>query len=593
MGEFLEDLRNSFDIAEVPFSYPGSRILIHQYPGKSCLYVKLAERLISIFPGLESYLVRPPFISDFGLLDTDGQLLPFQVSTWPHLIEMNTSVGKFTISFENEDTFYINLPPDKTCGIQFNIPAKQWEKLQNGGMVSSYRNLHYATNAEILENNISVKDEFGVVKFLVDARRDSAIRFNIDESHPIDRPLENAAIIIQSAETEWNRWFDRIPKVKDIYREKYAYAWWALVNNLISARGNISFEMAVPSKKGYIGAWLWDSALHAIAFRHIDPGLARNQIRGMLAHQMTDGMLPDAIFDDGIVTEIDHPFQGRVTKPPILAWAAMKIHEKAPDVDFIKEIYPPLVKWNRWWFEQNDDDHDGLVQYNHPYSSGMDDHPAWDFGFPVDSPDINTYLCLQMQSLAQMACLLKMDAEADEWKRRSDNLLNLMIIKLWDEKSASFKIFKDKTPLPTNSIVGLLPLWIGGLPAGMNKKIIEHLLNSGEFGGKFVLPVVARNDRNFNPDKMWRGPVWANINYFMIEALKRIAEPELAVQLRDKTLELIMSNAGIYEYYNAVTGKPGQAAMPVFSWTAAVFIDLAIQASEESKKGAANAYEKR
>ena len=127
----------------------------------------------------------------------------------------------------------------------------------------------------------------------------------------------------------------------------------------------------------------------------------------------------------------------------------------------------------------------------------------------------------------------------------------------------------------------------------MNKKIIEHLLNSGEFGGKFVLPVVARNDRNFNPDKMWRGPVWANINYFMIEALKRIAEPELAVQLRDKTLELIMSNAGIYEYYNAVTGKPGQAAMPVFSWTAAVFIDLAIQASEESKKGAANAYEKR
>ncbi len=60
----------------------------------------------------------------------------------------------------------------------------------------------------------------------------------------------------------------------------------------------------------------------------------------------------------------------------------------------------------------NDDDVDGLVQYNHPYSSGLDDSPLWDYGMPVESPDINTYLCVQMGSLAVIAEELGMEAKA-------------------------------------------------------------------------------------------------------------------------------------------------------------------------------------
>jgi hypothetical protein len=38
-----------------------------------------------------------------------------------------------------------------------------------------------------------------------------------------------------------------------------------------------------------------------------------------------------------------------------------------------------------------------------------------------------------------------------------------------------------------------------------------------------MLPSVARTDTTYDSDKMWRGPVWININYFFIEALKQIA----------------------------------------------------------------------
>ena len=94
-----------------------------------------------------------------------------------------------------------------------------------------------------------------------------------------------------------------------------------------------------------------------------------------------------------------------------------------------------------------------------------------------------------------------------------------------------------------------------------------------------MLPTVARNDPKYDPETMWRGPVWANINYFFIEALKQIGRHDLADQLRDHTLEMIMAHQDIYEYYDADTGAPPPKAVNIFGWTSAVFIDLAIQAS--------------
>jgi hypothetical protein len=44
-----------------------------------------------------------------------------------------------------------------------------------------------------------------------------------------------------------------------------------------------------------------------------------------------------------------------------------------------------------------------------------------------------------------------------------------------------------------------------------------------------------------------------------------------------------MSQPSIYEYYNSETGEPPATAADAFGWTAAVFVDLAIQASREEE----------
>ena len=64
-------------------------------------------------------------------------------------------------------------------------------------------------------------------------------------------------------------------------------------------------------------------------------------------------MIPDAVHDEGIVTHLKNlsPVDADVTKPPLIAWAALKLYECDGDRDFLDEIYEPLVRWHHWWFD--------------------------------------------------------------------------------------------------------------------------------------------------------------------------------------------------------------------------------------------------
>jgi putative isomerase len=157
-----------------------------------------------------------------------------------------------------------------------------------------------------------------------------------------------------------------------------------------------------------------------------------------------------------------------------------------------------------------------------------------------------------------------------------------MIEDFWDEEAGVFRALHGDQPIPVLTPFGLYPLWTGQLPDHIRERLIAHLTNPEEFWGENAIPSVARSDPHFDPQTMWRGPVWVNINYFFVEALRQVGDHALADTLREWTLQLIMGQSGIYEYYHAETGEPPPTAAEAFGWTAAVFIDLAIQASQGS-----------
>jgi hypothetical protein len=572
----LKLLQDQIDITRVPFSDRGSRLLVYKHSEESALYIKLAERLIRVEPGIESYLKRPPFIESLQFLDGQGNPLDFNITTSPEMLTFQSKTGDFRLVFQDETTLVFSFPDNQTAGMRFRIRPIHWHTTDSGGSLRHVRDAVYGVvNGAITRNEARMDEQGHFVEFIVQADEDCAVTLHIGNDHaPAAIPFSAAQ---KNAQARWEAWFEHAPTVKEERREKYAYAWWVMANNLVSPSGYVKHQAMMPTKAFYVGAWLWDSALHAIAFRHIDPELARDQIRVMLVNQLPDGMLPDAIFDEGVVSEIGHPIRAKVTKPPIMAWAALKVHETHPDVDFLKEIYEPLKRENAWWFDHNDDDNDGIVQYTHPYSSGLDNSPLWDHGLPVESPDINTYLVIQMNSLAKMAELIGKNEEAKEWRRKADELTQRMIEHLWDAEAGIFNALHNEKPIPVLTPFNLYPMWTGQLPQEINKKLLAHLQNPSEFWGRFALPTVAYNDPAYSADKMWRGPVWANINYFFIEALNIIGEDQLARELREKTLSMIASQPGMREYYNSQSGESPGSAAPIFGWSAAVFIELAIQ----------------
>jgi putative isomerase len=305
----------------------------------------------------------------------------------------------------------------------------------------------------------------------------------------------------------------------------------------------------------------------------------------VIDHQRADGMIPDAVHDEGTITRLSHPIEGDVTKPPLLAWAAWKLYELDHDREFLDEIYEPIVRWNNWWFEQNDSDGDGLCEYHHPYSSGLDDSPLWDDGMPVEAPDLNTYLFLQLEALSKIARVLDQKDDAERWAVKAAEMAARLVRGMWDEQSGYFWanriVNQQHVRVNVRTPFNLFPLITGRLPKSIVERLIAHLTNEHEFWPRYPVPTVALDDPKFDPQTMWRGPTWVNVNYLLIEGLQRNGYLDLARELRRRTLEMIGRLDDIYEYYQSETGAVPPKAASIFGWSAAVFIDLAIQAAKE------------
>ncbi|GAA3441563.1 amylo-alpha-1,6-glucosidase [Planomonospora venezuelensis] len=411
-----------------------------------------------------------------------------------------------------------------------------------------------------------------------------------------ERPVDPAAVL-EEAGRQWQAWFEGMPAVPDGLRERARQAWWTLAVNLLPIASAGGREGLVPSKYGYVGVWKWDAYFHAVALRHADPGLARDQIRILLGHQRPDGLIPDVVHDRGVLAETtDLPRSdllrlaqhvGRaadgeaggpiggivpVTKPPLTAWAVWKIHEVAPDPEFLAEVYEPIARSHEWWLTVSDPDGDGLAEYLHPYSSGLDDSPVWDHGPRAEPPDLNTYLAVQADRLADIAEALGRTAEAASWRDRAARHVELMITRRWN--GTRFITLASGRQVETRTPLDLMPLLTGRLPAEIARRLVADLL-SPAFWGDRPVPTVAFDDPLFDQDTMWRGPVWLNVNYLLVEGLRRSGFAEEAGELTRRTLDMVNDGGGLYEYWNPLTGARAAGATSGFGWSAALFLDLA------------------
>jgi hypothetical protein len=392
----------------------------------------------------------------------------------------------------------------------------------------------------------------------------------------------------------WLDWFARCPSVRADLQAMAAHCWWVLGANQVEIDLVPGSRAVVPSKPGYVALWQWDAYFIAIGLRHGDLDLAREQLELAFRFQGADGQLPDVVHDGGVLAGSDDLPPGDLarlrelaspaadpdapiplTKPPLAALALVRLAESGAPGEWLRGTLTRAAASQQWWF-----DHclatDGLPEYGHPYSSGLDDSPVFDAELPVATPELAAYLELQDRLLADLlAGFGEADAAGSHRLRAEDTRARLL--GLWQPEPGRFAPRGGSGPIASHTVLDLLPLLTGTLPADVVAAVVDDLGDPATFAAPHPVPTVALADPAFDPERMWRGPVWLNTNWLLVEGLRRSGCPDAARRLAERTLAMVVAAGGAFEYFNPVTAGRPPRAVPAFGWTAALFIDLAVR----------------
>jgi len=410
--------------------------------------------------------------------------------------------------------------------------------------------------------------------------------------------LDNPDKYINENNIRWNGYLKDIFKKQNKWNKDSSYrdiavkSLLTLINNWKSPIGSLQHDGIVPSYNiGYFnGFWAWDSWKHAAALTSFAPELAKNQIRAMFDYQDKFGMIADCIYSDS--TENNW----RDTKPPLSAWAVWKVFQSTYDKEFLKELYPKLVKYHEWWYAYRDHDQNGLCEYGSTdgtmiaakWESGMDNAVRFDdaemlqnneYGWSLnqESVDLNSYLYAEKIYLASIAKELGNESYKVKFEDDAKELKIAIQKFMFDEESGFFYDINllNKDFIKVQSPEGWIPLWTRVAIEEQAKLVKKVMTDTSTFATFIPFPTVSKSHPEFS-EGYWRGPVWLDQAYFAIKGLEKYGYEEEADkftrQIFDHAEGLKNSDLPIRENYNPINGKG--LRVNHFSWSAAHLLML-------------------
>ncbi|MFD6053637.1 amylo-alpha-1,6-glucosidase [Agromyces sp. NPDC060279] len=567
------------DLARAPFTLPRSRVLVFRADREAAAELlgagaapvpatALRVHTSEYERGLDECRV----LDELRVLDAAGEALPV-TGVLPHAIEFGG--GAAALGFAGAAALTVEASGDAPLSVEWRLPDGVRERRRLGGPGDA-------------------------VRLTVGA--DRGVRAEASAAHLAE---------LAESETVWLDWFAKCPIVRPELQPMAAFCWWVLGANIVELPALGAARGVVPSKIGYVGVWQWDAYFIALGLRHGDPALAREQLEIAFRFPSPDGQLPDVVHEEGVLaTSDDLPQADRdrlrragsdiadpaapvpLTKPPLAAWALAKVLEVEDRPEWAREQLAVIRRSQDWWFAGSDLDGDGLPEYGHPYSSGLDDSPIFDGPLPTTAPDLGAYLVLQDLELARLAERYGADAAGEPAAHRERAAATMeRLLELWDAERGRFTARAAGERVVSDAIVGFMPLLTGELPAPVLAALEAALSDPARYATPWAVPTVSAADPDFSPERMWRGPVWVNTNRLIVEGLRRSERPELARELAERTVALVVHGGGPHEYFNPETGRKARTATTAFGWSAALFLDLAVElgADAEEDRGAGGA----
>jgi hypothetical protein len=534
---------NTFQIGDrgkgAPVMHPGAHTYDGAYTDISLEWKGLKLRVQSAAEGLKNVILVTPLEGNAS----GGRLVIAPKSVWYRTVKTEVRENRFTLGL---------------YGSKPEIPDIQG--VVNGEQVS------------VKGREISVSTDKPVV-IACDA----------------DMSVESAKAFIQShadAFVETNR--KKFGEYYDVYNAMQNVVAWdniydptiGRVVTPVSRIWNVGWS-SNPSMGGFI-LFCWDTYFASMMLATGSKELAYAN-----AFEITD-----ALTENGFVPNFyavnNYKSRDR-SQPPVGSLAVWNIYQKYKEKWFLELVYDNLLQWNRWWDKNRNID--GLLCWgSSPFEkvtyrwweyqgvnetaggaleSGLDNSHMYDsIAFDSDKhvqklndAGLSGLYIMDCNLLAKIANELGKKKDVAELQKRSA-LYSKNMSKMWDEKRGLYyNRHTDSGELdlrisPTN----FYPM-LANVPTQQQaeRMVKEHLLNTDEFWGEWVIPATPRNDPAFKDNEYWRGRIWAPLNFLVYMGLRNYNLPEARKELSEKSKSLLLKSwlkdGYVFENYNSVTGE--------------------------------------
>lgn len=341
-----------------------------------------------------------------------------------------------------------------------------------------------------------------------------------------------------------------------------AYVNWSAY---VSPRGFLKRPAMLMSKNHMTSVWSWDHCFNALALSYRNPEAAWAQWRFMFDFQDETGRLPDSVNDSKVVWNY--------VKPPVHGWTLLKMLTGGMRLQEsqLAEAYAALERQTRWWLRYRDWD-DGLMAYAHGNDSDWDNATVFAAAPPVCSPDLQTFLILQMDALAELAERLALPEQKEAWRRRSDELLHRFLDRCFVDGLPVARQRGTREVIENQSLLPYLCLLLGDrLPEAYRQKTVARLKTGGWFG-PHGFATESLDSPAYRADGYWRGPIWAPSTVLLCDGLRRCGEEALAREAAEAFLRMCQRSS-FAENFNAVTGEGLRDR--AYTWTSSAAFILA------------------
>ena len=362
---------------------------------------------------------------------------------------------------------------------------------------------------------------------------------------------------------DFHRFAARFPKTEEKYAAAMEEACFVLWSAIVPPHRYVTRRGILCSNNWMLGVWTWDSAIVSMGTSLGDFDLAYDQLVFPFDSQTEEGLLPDYVNPNEQMWNF--------TKPPVHGIAFREFFRDRLSKAQLEDLHRKFARQVSYFENYTDSDGDGIYQYNHGNDCGWDNCTPFEVGAPVEGPDLNSYLILEMRALSDICEKLGRKDEARQWLDRSDALLRRLIQHSWDGER--FRVYQSGTHAQSphgDSLYRFMPLCLGRLlPREIYDRMLEDLKQPGKFLTENGLATESVSSDCYAPDGYWRGPIWAPTMLLLVMGIADGGDVEFARLLARRFCDMVL-RSGFAENYNALTGEPLRD--PAYTWTASAFI---------------------